>query len=130
MPKSFAPLATISFVVALLLSGCSAATDGTEGEPQQSASAQLEQLKSEGKIPASFTAEPLDLRVEVDGEEFGISWKGQPLTEDCVPGEGRTNSTVALLMLQDVGIEDVQQCGNVWQATQADGSYIAWNAAP
>ena len=129
MPKPFAPPATVSIALALLVSGCSAATDGTENEPQESATAKLEQLKSEGKVPASFTAEPLDLRVEIDGEEFGISWKGQPLTEDCVPGKGLTNSTVSLLMLQDVGIEDVQQCGDVWQATQADGSYIAWNAA-
>lgn len=127
MPKPYAQLATIAVALSLIATGCSAATDATEPDPQDSASAKLEQLKSDGKVPASFTIEPLDLRVEIDGEEFGISWKGNPLTEDCVPGTARTNSTVSLLMLQDVGIEDVQQCGDVWQATQADGSYIAWN---
>lgn len=127
MPKPYAQLATIAVALSLIATGCSAATDATEPDPQDSASAKLEQLKSDGKVPASFTTEPLDLRVEIDGEEFGISWKGNPLTEDCVPGTARTNSTVSLLMLQDVGIEDVQQCGDVWQATQADGSYIAWN---
>lgn len=127
MSKQLIAIAALAVTFPLLVSGCSTLTDGTEPTPQASPSEQLEQLRSEGKVPASFTTEPRDLRVEIDGDEFGVSWKGQPLTEGCTPGEGRTNSAVSLLMLQDVGIEDVQQCGNVWQATQADGSYIAWN---
>lgn len=123
--KRLISLAGAATAATLLFAGCAAEPE--EPGPQPDASAQLEQLAREGKIPAGFPNSPSELRVEIQGEEFGINWKGQPISGDCTPGDNTPNQTASTMMLQDVGIEDVQQCGGVWQATQADGSYIAWN---
>ena len=54
---------------------------------------------------------------------------GDPLTDGCEASSGIPNLTMSAMLLQDVAISDVQQCGDVWQATQADASRVAWNEA-
>lgn len=129
MPKQLIALAAAAVALPLLLSGCAqepATPDPTDAA--SSANEQLSELQRAGKVPASFPANPTVLRVETAGDEFGIYWKGEPMTEDCAPGDATPNSTASSMLLQDVGIDDVQQCGTIWQAKQVDGSYIAWNA--
>ena len=127
MNRNLISLATAAVALPLLLSGC--APTAESGDSFAGAKEQLAELKRDGKVPASFTDEPSELRIEVNGDEFGIHWKGEPLTQGCTPAHGSPNSTASMMMLQDVGIEDVKQCGDIWQAKQADGSFIAWNAA-
>lgn len=129
MPKKIIALAAAAVALPLLLSGCTQGTaTPTPTDVAPSANEQLAELQLAGKVPASFPASPTVLRVETAGDEFGIYWKGEPMTENCAPGDGTPNSSASSMLLQDVGIEDVQQCGTIWQAKQVDGSYIAWNA--
>jgi len=108
----------------LALTGC---TTTAPPEPINDAHAQLQDLRENGQLPETFPTRPSDLRVEIDGDTFAIAWKGDRISGECTASTASPNSASMMLLLQDVGLEDVEQCGNVWQATQADGSHIAWN---
>ncbi|GAA1323437.1 hypothetical protein ACFSWE_09245 [Leucobacter albus] len=129
-PTKLIALAAVAVALPLMVAGCTKQPDTVDPSTPADATAEakLEQLKSSGKVPGTFPASPTQLRVEVQGEEFGIHWKGTPMTEGCEPASAQPNAVLSPMLLQDAGIEDVQQCGTLFQASQADGSYIAWNA--
>lgn len=111
----------------LILAGCASGETTDPPKPVPDASSQLQELRDSGKLPSTFPKETKDLRVEVDGKEFGVSWKGDRISGDCKASDATPNSTTSILLLQDAGLEDIQKCGDVYQATQADGSIVAWN---
>lgn len=84
-------------------------------------------LIDQGILPADFPRNAVSVRMNVDGDAIGVTWNGDRLTEGCMAGDAEVNAPVAMLMLQDVGIENVERCGDFWQADQADGSHILWN---
>ena len=119
----------------LILTGCGSNTptnEGSEGtdtngtSPTVDAESMFLELQSSGSIPKNFP-ETKDLRVEVNDDEFAIAWKGSPLTEGCKPSDALPNSTASILLIADGALTNTQQCGDIWQTTQADGSYVVWN---
>lgn len=139
MKKPLITAIAIAAALPLMLSGCAsetpkedtstgAETTGTTNDtsPVRDAETLLSELKSAGDLPADFP-KTTDLRVETDGDSFAVAWKGDRLTNDCVAAEGSPNDVASILLIADGTLEDVQQCGDVWQAVQVDGSNIAWN---
>lgn len=139
MKKPLITAIAIAAALPLMLSGCAsetpkedtstgAETTGTTNDtsPVRDAETLLGELKSAGDLPADFP-KTTDLRVETDGDSFAVAWKGDRLTSDCVAAEGSPNDVASILLIADGTLEDVQQCGDVWQAVQVDGSNIAWN---
>ena len=131
----------LAAAIPLLLTGCGADNSSTdEGtgtstgtsigtndtSPAQDADTLFGDLQNAGSIPKDFPATK-DLRVEVNDDEFAIAWKGDAMTNGCKPGDASPNSTASILLIADGALTDIQQCGGVWQATQADGSHVAWN---
>lgn len=127
----------LAAAISLLLTGCGAdntSTDESAGtstgtndtSPLQDADTLFGDLQNAGSIPKDFPATK-DLRVEVNDDEFAIAWKGDAMTNGCKPGDATPNPTASFLLIADGALTDVQQCGDVWQATQADGSHVAWN---
>lgn len=118
---------TGAIALPLILSGCASGTTTEQPKPVPDASSQLKELRDSEKLPSTFPTETEDLRVEIDGQEFGVSWKGDRISGDCKASDASPNSTASILLLQDAGLKDIQKCGDVYQATQADGSNVAWN---
>lgn len=143
MTRTLLTLAAAAGALTLALTGCAPSTaapadDSNTAEAGSNTSddtadltpaEQIDALISAGKLPASFDRDAEGLRVSVSGDEFGVRWIGAPLTDGCEASSGIPNLTMSAMLLQDVAISDVQQCGDVWQATQADGSRVAWNEA-
>lgn len=127
MFKRTTAILTAAIAIPFVLSGCSSNATVDPPKPVPDASSQLQELRDSGKLPETFPKETKDLRVEVDGKEFGISWKGDRISGDCKASDAPPNATTSILLLQDAGLENIQQCGDIYQATQADGSIVAWN---
>ncbi|WP_202382066.1 hypothetical protein [Leucobacter chromiireducens] len=134
--------ATAAAAAVLLLAGCASGSpagedtnsggDGGETStagPSDTAptTAELERLIADGVLPADFPAAAERVRLIQDGDELAASWTGAALSEGCSAADSSPGSIASMLLLQDVGITEVQQCGAVWQATQADGSHVLWN---
>lgn len=86
-------------------------------------------LVADGTLPAAFPADAEQVRVLTLGDRVAASWQGAPLATDCVASDQQVASYAIPLLLMDVGLEQVEQCGDVWQAEQADGSRVLWNSA-
>lgn len=135
--------ATAVGAAVLLLAGCASGTPAgggtstggdsggsTAAGPSDTAptAAELERLIADGVLPADFPTTAERVRLIQDGDELAASWKGDPLSTGCSAAESSPGAIASMLLLQDVGITEVQQCGKVWQATQADGSHVLWNS--
>ena len=116
---------TLAAAAPLIAAGC-ASSPASAPTPEDSR-ARLVELQESGSLPVELPERLDGLRVEVAGQEFGILWRGEAITQDCAPAEGTPNKTAARMLLQDVGLTEVQQCRGIYQAVQADGSRVAWN---
>lgn len=141
----FLPALALAAAVALTASGCAGVQgSGTDvpdsgGTPESRTSTQLpdvtrptaseiESLISTGDLPAGFRADESSVRLLIDGDKVAATWTG-PRLGSCEDGAGSPGSFAALLLLQDVPLQDIQRCDGFWQATQADGSHLLWNDA-
>ncbi|SJN08983.1 hypothetical protein FM113_04960 [Leucobacter sp. 7(1)] len=137
MTNTWLAKAGVVAALALLLAGCAPASEpnagvnaGDSGIPSEAApsGADLQKLIDDGTLPADFPAGAERVRLIEHGKKLAASWTGEPLGADCSAAESSPGSYAAILLLQDVPLTDIQRCGDVWQATQADGSHVLWNS--
>lgn len=135
MKKPLIGAVVLAAALPLVLTGCSSNDTSVEGDGNgdtndtsslQDPETLLRDLQDAGSVPKDFP-KTKDLRVEMSGDEFALAWKGGPMATGCKPGDAMPNSTASILLIADGALNDIQQCGDIWQATQADGSYVAWN---
>ena len=136
MKRRFATRVSIgAAVAALLLTGCTATPapedsgQGAGPEDSRPTASELNTLREDGTLPKTFPEDAENVRLIRDGDKIAASWTGEPLAGECAPSTDSPAPYAALLLLMDVGLEDVEQCGDVWQATQADGSHVFWNTS-
>ncbi|GAA2835123.1 hypothetical protein FB468_2349 [Leucobacter komagatae] len=114
---------------ASLLAGCAGAGEPPAPKDFSPSTAEVEKLVAEGTFPKGFPKDAEGVRVIQQGDQVAASWKGSPIKADCVPSADGPGSYASLLLLMDVGIQETEKCGDVWQAVQADGSRIFWNSS-
>lgn len=118
------------FVVVGLMAGCSG--DGSLGRPggktdSSPTGAELQALIDDGTLPEDFPANGDRVRLVLDSTAVAASWVGPALVAGCEPTKSTPGSYAQPLLLQDVPLENIQVCGDFWQATQADNSQLLWN---
>lgn len=136
MTKTWLTQAGAVAALVLLLAGCAPApapntgvNAGDSGVPSEAApsGADLQKLIDDGTLPADFPADAERVRLIEQGKKLAASWTGEALSADCAAAESSPGSVAAILLLQDAPLTDIERCGDVWQATQADGSHVLWN---
>lgn len=105
--------------------GSSTSAGTTETSPS---TAEIEQLITDGVLPEGFPKDATNVRLVQDGDRVAASWAGDRLTGSCSAASSSPGSFAMTLLIQDAGLEQVEQCGAVWQATQADGTHVLWNS--
>ena len=106
----------------------SGASEDTTAQDHSLRGAELERYVAEGKLPKSFPKEVELVRIIEAGEKIAASWEGKPIDEECTAVDSSPGSYAQIMVIQDAGLTDVKQCGDVWAATQADGTHLLWNS--
>lgn len=88
---------------------------------------ELAALIKQGKLPETFPTDAKNIRVVEDGDRVAVAWAGEALSGSCSASTETPGSYALGLLIQDAALEEVQQCGDFWQAKQADGTWVSWN---
>ncbi len=133
-----------AILAAVALAGCSAPSAGPEPSSPSGTSetsepggaemlnptkAEVAQLVADGHLPKGFPADASNIRVIQEGDKIAATWTGGPIDATCEASTERVGSYAGMLLIQDAPITDTEQCGDVWQAKQVDGSRLLWNTS-
>lgn len=116
----------IGAIAIAALTSCAA---GSDEEPTKAKlSGSIQTVLSGAGVPPGFPTDATDVHIETDGELVAVKWTG-PRMEGCTAAAvgAIPNAAAIALLYQDVGIKNIEQCGDFWQADQVDGTHILWN---
>lgn len=126
--RRFVPALALLLAAAPVVTGCAAGA--SSAGPTQPKASEIARLVASGALPSDFRPEAGSVRLIASGPRVAATWSGPALASSCAAQDGGSPAGfVSILLLQDVGLTDVQRCGEFWQATQADGSRVLWNDA-